>query len=114
VLVAAVVGFLVRLVVGIALAVLLALLLAVLRDDGSFSESFRVSVWAVGALMLLMAGVGDFSDSPGVRTARREAVVPWFPKLAPYMSQESTTRVSPTALFILTALTLFAIGLALG
>ena len=113
--VAALVGFLVRLVVGIALAVLLALLLAVLRDDGSFTESFRVAVWGVGAFMLLMAGGGHFSQSPGWQKAWSEAVVPWFPKLAPYMSEGSaTTRVNPNALFVLTGLTLFGIGIALG
>ena len=114
-LVAALVGFLVRLVVGIALALVLALLLAALRDDGSFSESFRVAVWGIGALMLLMAGGGQFSQSPGWQKAWSEAVVPWFPRLAPYMAQGSaTTRVNPNALFVLTALTLFGIGIALG
>jgi hypothetical protein len=112
VLVSALVGFLVRLVVGIALAVLLALLLAVLRDDGSFSESFRVAVWGVGALMLLMAGAGH---SPGMRVGSIDPMIAArFPKLLPYMSQESTARVSPTALFVLTALALFGIGFALG
>jgi hypothetical protein len=110
--VAALVGFLVRLVLGIALALLLALLLAVLRDDGSFSESLRVSVWIVGALMLLMAGAGH---SPGMRMGSIDPMIAsCFPSLVPYMSQMSTTRVSPTALFVLTALALFGIGFALG
>jgi hypothetical protein len=112
VLVAAAIGFLSRLAVGIALALVLAVLIALVREDGSFAESFRVAVLVVGCLMLLVAGAGH---SP---SARSGTIDPWlgsfFPKLMPYMTRQSTMRVSPTALFVLTAFVLFAIGLALG
>jgi hypothetical protein len=112
VLVPALVGFLVRLAVGIALALVFALLIALIRSDSSFTESFRVSVWLVGALMLLLAGAGH---SPGVRSGSIDPMIAArFPKLLPYMSQTSSMRVSPTALFVLTAFTLFGIGIALG
>ena len=54
----AVVGFLARLAFGIGLALVFAFVLALVRDDSSFAESFRVSVWIVGALMLLLIGAG--------------------------------------------------------
>ena len=108
----AAIGFLARLAVGIALALVFAVLIALVRDDASFTESFRVAVLVVGCLMLLLAGAGH---SPGMRTG---SIDPWLgsfsPKLIPLMAQTSTTRVSPTALFVVTALVLFAIGIALG
>jgi hypothetical protein len=111
-LLAALVGLLVRLVVGIAVALVLAALLAVLRDDGSFAESFRVSVLLVGALMLLMAAAGH---STSMRAALIDPLIAArYPKLMPYMLQTSTTRVSPTVLFLVTALVLFGIGFAVG
>ena len=111
--VVAAVGFLIRLAVGIALALVLAVLIALVRDDASFTESFRVAVLVVGCLMLLMGGAGH---SPGMpETGSIDPMVAArFPKLLPYMSQTSTTRVSPTALFVLTAFVLFAIGFVLG
>jgi hypothetical protein len=50
---------------------------------------------------------------------RTGTIDPWlgsfFPKLMPRMTEApSGMRVSPTALFVLTALTLFGIGIALG
>lgn len=109
--VAVLVGFLSRLAVGIALALVLAVLIAVVRNDGSFSESFRVGVLVVGCLMLLIAGAGH---SPGMRTGSIGAVVAGrFPRLVPAMSETSPMRVSPTALFVLTGLVLVGIGLAL-
>jgi len=112
VLVSALVGFLVRLAAGIALALVLALLIALVREDGSFTESFRVAVLVVGCLMLLVAGAGH---SPGMSTGSIGAgVAGRFPRLMPYMTRQSTMHVSPTALFVLTAFVLFAIGLLLG
>jgi hypothetical protein len=112
VVIGALVGFLARLVVGIALALVLAVLIALVRDDASVVESFRVAVLVVGCLMLLVAGAGH---SPGMSTGSVGAgVAGRFPRLMPYMTQQSTMRVSPTALFVLTALVLFGIGLALG
>jgi hypothetical protein len=112
VVVAALVGFVIRLAVGIALALVLAVLIALVRDDDSFAESLRVAILVVGCLMLLIAGAGH---SPGMRTGSIDPMVAArFPKLLPYMSQTSTTRVSPTALFVLTAFGLFAIGFLLG
>jgi hypothetical protein len=111
-LLAALVGLLARLVVGIAAALLLALLLAALRDDGSFSESLRVSLLLVGALMLLMAGAGH---STSMRAGLIDPLIAArYPKLLPYMLQTSATRVSPTVLFLVTALVLFGIGFAVG
>jgi hypothetical protein len=112
-LVASLVAFLTRVAVAIALALVLAVLVALTRDDDSFTESFRVAVWIVGCLMLLVAGVGH---SPGMSTGSIDpSVASHFPKLMPFMAQRPPgTRVSPTALSLLTALTLFAVGFALG
>jgi hypothetical protein len=108
---AALVGFFARLAVGIVLALVLAVLIALVRNDGSFAESFRVAVLVVGSLMLLVAGAGH---SPSMRTGSIGAgVAGRFPKLLPAMSETSPMRVSPTALFVLTALVLIGIGLAL-
>ena len=109
---AALFGFLARLAVGIVLALVLALLIALIRDDSSFTESFRIGVLSVGCLMLLIAGAGH---SPSMNTGSiGPGVAGRFPKLVPQMSRTSTMQVSPTALFVLTALTLLAIGFALG
>jgi cytochrome c oxidase assembly factor CtaG len=68
----ALIGFVSRLAVGVALALLLALLLALVREDSSFVESFRVSVWLVGCLLLLLAVAGQ---SPTMRTG---TIDPWL------------------------------------
>ena len=108
----ALIGFVSRLAAGVALALLLALLLALVRDDGSFTESLRVSVWLVGCVLLLLAVAGQ---SPTMRTG---TIDPWlasfYPKLRPKMSEPySGTQVSSGALFVLAALGLFGIGVAL-
>ena len=108
----AVVGFLARLAFGIGLALVFAFVLALVRDDSSFAESFRVSVWIVGALMLLLSRRRALMRP----RARARSTRGWrpLPRLVPRMAESSTTTVSPTALFVLTALTLFGIGIALG
>jgi hypothetical protein len=108
---AALVGFLSRLAVGIALALVLAVLIALVRDDGSFRESFRVAVLVVGCLMLLIAGAGH---SPSMRTGSIGAgIAGRFPKLVPAMSATSPMGVSPTALFVLTGVVLIGIGIVM-
>lgn len=105
-------GFVARLALGFALAIVVALLLALVRDDGSFSASFRIALWLVGCVLLLMAPAGS---SPAFRAGTLD---PWlasfFPRLtsvqaAPY----SGTRISSSVLFVLAALALFALALVL-
>jgi hypothetical protein len=106
-------GFLVRLVAAVAASAAIAVLLAALRDGASFTESMRISSWLVGCLLLLLAVAGH---SPAARSG---TIDPWlqshFPKLVPLMSEEySGTRVSSSALFVLAALAMFALGAILG
>ena len=108
----ALIGFVWRLAIGTLVALVLALLLALVRDDGSFIESFRVSVWLAGCLLLLLAVAGH---SPTMRTG---TIDPWltsfYPKLRPKMSEPySGTRISSAALFALAGVGLFGLGIAL-
>jgi len=108
----AVVGLAVRVAAAVALACLLAAVLALAREGPSFGEGFRTSVWILGCVLLLLAFAGS---SPAMRAG---TIDPWgasfFPKLRPRMTEEySGTRVSSGALFALSALALFGIGVAL-
>ena len=109
----ALIGFVSRVTVGVALALLLALLLALVREDSSFAESFRISVWLVGCLLLLLAVVGQ---SPTMRTG---TIDPWltsfYPRLRPKLSEPySGTQISSGALFVVAAVALFALAVVLG
>ena len=106
----AVAGLAVRVLV--AVACLLAAVLALAREGSSFAEGFRISVWLLGCVLLLLAFAGS---SP---TMRGGTIDPWgasfFPKLRTRMSEEySGTQVSSGALFAVLALVLFAIGVVL-
>lgn len=112
----ALVGFAVRLALGLGFACLIAALLAFLRDGSSFGEGFRASVWIVGCLSLLLAFAGS---SPAMRTGTIDPYfASFFPELTRKMGEGYETytgpRVSPGALFVLTALVLFGLGLILG
>lgn len=108
----AVVGFLGRLLIGIGVAFVLALLLALVRDDGSLGESFRVSALLVGCLLLLL---GVSGESPAMRGG---VVDPWlasfFPRIRVMNEDYAGTRLSSAALFVLAAVALGALGIALG
>ena len=108
----AVAGLAVRVLVAVAVACLLAAVLALAREGSSFAEGFRISVWLLGCVLLLLAFAGS---SP---TMRGGTIDPWgasfFPKLRTRMSEEySGTQVSSGALFAVLALVLFAIGVVL-
>ena len=109
----ALVGFVVRLAVAIGIACLVALLLALVREGSSFRESLMISMWLVGCLVLLLAVTGN---SPTMRMGSIDPYMDsFFPELRSKMTEEySGTRVSSGALFGLTALVLFAIGVILG
>jgi hypothetical protein len=108
----ALVGFVGRLLIGIGIALLLALLLALVRDDGSYAESFRISSLLVACLLLLL---GVSGESPAMRGG---TVDPWlasfFPRIRVMNEPYAGTRVSSAALFVLAALVLGALGLVLG
>ena len=109
----AVVGLLLRVGLAVALACLLAALLALVREGSSFADGLRISVWLVGCVCLLLAFAGS---SP---TMRGGAVDPlaasFFPKLRPAMGEAAPgTQVSSGALFVLTALVLFGLGVLVG
>jgi hypothetical protein len=110
----ALVGFLARVTVAVVFAGALALLLALVRADGSFLESFEIACWLVGCLLLLLAAVGE---SPTMRGGSIDPLLAgFFPKgvTARMTEPYSGTRVSPAALFVLSALTLFGLAVALG
>lgn len=109
----ALVGFVARLAVGVALACLAAGLLALLRADSSFLEGLRISAWLVGCLLLLLAFAGG---SPTMRAGSIDPLAAsFFPKLRPIMAEQySGTQISSGALFVLAALVLFGLGVALG
>jgi len=109
----ALVGFVARLALGVGLACLAAVFLALVRDDSSFIESLRVSVWIVGCLLLLLAVTGQ---SPAMRTGTIDPyLASFFPKLRPKMSEPySGTQMSSSALFVLAAFALFGLGVVLG
>jgi hypothetical protein len=109
----ALIGFVVRLAVGIVLACLVAVVLTPLRTDSSFVEGLRISSLLVGCLLLLMAFAGT---SPAMRTGTIDPyAASFFPKLRPIMAEPySGTQVSSGALFVLAALVLFGLGIALG
>jgi hypothetical protein len=109
----AVVGLLLRVGIAVAIACLLAAVLAFVREGSSFADGFRISVWLVGCVCLLLAFAGAST------TMRSGTVDPlaasFFPKLRPGMSEAASgTQVSPGALFVLTALVLFGLGVVLG
>ena len=109
----ALIGFVARVGVGIVLACLAAVLLTLLRADSSFLEGLRISAWLVGCLLLLMAFAGT---SPTMRAGTIDPyAASFFPKLRPIMGEPySGTQVSSGALFVLAALALFGLGIALG
>ena len=109
----ALIGFVARLVLGVALAGLAAVVLALLRADSSFLEGLRISAWLVGCLLLLLAFAGT---SPTMRAGTIDPLAAsFFPKLRPVMAEPySGTQVSSGALFVLAALALFGLGVALG
>jgi len=109
----ALVGFVTRLALGVALACLVAVFLALVRDDSSFIESLRVSLWIVGCLLLLLGVAGQ---SPTMRTGTIDPyLASFFPKLRPGMSEPySGTQISSSALLVLAAFVLFGLGVALG
>jgi hypothetical protein len=109
----AVVGLLLRVGIAVAIACLLAAMLALVREGSSFADGFRISVWLVGCVCVLLAFAGSST------TMRSGTVDPlaasFFPKLRPGMSEAASgTQVSSGALFVLTALVLFGLGVALG
>ncbi len=108
----AVVGLLVRVGVAVAVASLLAALLTLVRGDSSFADGFRISVWLVACVLLLLAFAGS---SPTMRAGTYDPyLASFFPKLRPLMSGEySGTQVSSGALFVLSAVMLFALGVLL-
>jgi hypothetical protein len=96
-----------------AIACLLAAMLALVREGSSFADGFRISVWLVGCVCVLLAFAGSST------TMRSGTVDPlaasFFPKLRPGMSEAASgIQVSSGALFVLTALVLFGLGVALG
>ena len=87
--------------------------LALVREGSSFADGFRISVWLVGCVCVLLAFAGSST------TMRSGTVDPlaasFFPKLRPGMSEAASgTQVSSGALFVLTALVLFGLGVVLG
>ena len=110
--VASVAGLAVRVAVGVGLALLAAvpMSLVVFRDD--VVQSFAVACLVLGCISLLMAFGGS---SPSRRMGIQE---PWFasffPKLVrPMGAQYSQTRLSDSAVFVLTGVTLIVLGFAL-
>jgi hypothetical protein len=106
-------ALLLRVGIAVAIACLLAVLLALVREGSSFADGFRISVWLVGCVCLLLAFAGSST------TMRSGTVDPlaasFFPKLRPGMSEAASgTQVSSAALFGLTALVLFGLGVVLG
>ena len=106
----ALLGFLARLAIGIGVASILALLLALVREDGSFVESFRIAALLVACLLLLL---GVSGDSPAMRGG---TVDPWlasfFPGIRVMDEPYSGTTVSSAALFVVAAIVLGALGFA--
>jgi hypothetical protein len=106
------IGFALRVAVGLALALLAAIPMTfvVFRDD--FARSFAVACLVIGCLALIMAFGGS---SPSRRMGNQD---PWmasfFPKLVrPMGEQYSQTRLSDSAVFVLTGLVLIVTGFAL-
>ena len=108
----AVIGLLLRAGVAVAIACLLAAVLALAREGSSFADGFRISVWLVGCVCLLLAFAGS---SPTMRGGTVDPLAAsLFPKLRPAMTAASNTQVSSGALFVLTALVLFGLGVLVG
>ena len=109
----AVVSLLIRVGTAVAIACLLAAVLALVRDGSSFADGFRISVWLVGCVCLLLAFAGS---SPTKRGGTVDPLAAsFFPKLRPAMAAgASGTQVSSGALFVLTALILVGLGVPVG
>ena len=108
----ALVTWLVRLAVGLGVAALLATLLSFAVDGRTWFGSLGVGLLIVGSLTLLMAFAGH---SPGMRLGTQPAyLASMFPRLARQTGDAySRTRVSDSAIFFLTGVTLLAVGLIL-
>ena len=104
--------FVARLAIGIAIAAVAALLLALVREDGSFADSFRIGCYLVGALALFLSAAGH---SPSMRLGVSD---PWltsyFPKVVPQLAKPySGTTLSSSALLFLTGAALLALAILL-
>ncbi len=90
---------------GLVLAALLALV-----TGGSFAERFRIGVWLVGALLLLLAATGSSPAMDRAIGQHARGVV------GPLLGRQDETydgpRASTAAVFGLAALVLFAVGVA--
>jgi len=101
--------FVFRLVVGVTIALALALLLALVRDDASFADNLRITLYLVGVVTLMLAFAGH---SP---TMRMGTIDPWlgsfFPKLTPELGKPySGTTLSASAVLALTGIAVLALG----
>ena len=108
----ALVAWLTRLAVGLGVAAVLATLLSLAIEGRSWTGSLGVALLIVGSFALLMAFAGH---SPGMRLGTQPAyLASMFPGLAQGIGDEySRTRVSDSAIFFLTGVTLLAGGLLL-
>ena len=101
-----------RLTLGLAVAVVVATLLSFAVEGRSWTGSLGVALLIVGSFTLLMAFAGH---SPGMRLGTQPAyLASMFPGLARKIGDEYPgTRVSDSAIFFLTGVTLLVGGLLL-
>jgi hypothetical protein len=108
----ALVSWLMRLAVGLAFAAILAALLSFAVDGRSWVGSLGVALLIVGSFALLMAFAGH---SPGMRLGVQP---PYLASMFPGLARQTgdaypKTRVSESAIFFLTGVTLLVGGLLL-
>jgi hypothetical protein len=108
----ALVAWMTRLTLGVVVAAALATLLSFAVEGRSWTGSLGVALLIVGSFTLLMAFAGH---SPGMRLGTQPAyLASMFPGLARRIGDEyPRTRVSDSAVFFLTGVTLLAGGLLL-
>jgi len=108
----ALVAWLTRLAAGLVLAAVLATLLSLVVEGRSWVGSLGVGLLIVGSFTLLMGFAGH---SPGMRLGVQPPyLASMFPRLARATGDAyPQTRVSESAIFVLTGLTLLVVGLLL-
>ena len=108
----AILAWLTRLALGLVVAVVIATVLSFAVEGRSRTGSLGVALLIVGSFTLLMAFAGH---SPGMRLGTQPAyLASMFPGLARKIGDEYPgTRVSDSAIFFLTGVTLLVGGLLL-
>jgi hypothetical protein len=97
--------------VGVGVALVLALVQAPLRGHGHFWHGFHISCLIVGALLLLMAGVGNDSNwARGMDFSVTQAAWGRIPGMSTLERTGEDPRLTPGAVFAGAGIAVLAIG----